>query len=281
MTGNDTIDFKVYTGDEFREFLCTYYLRFQSRRKDIRGSQEQLRKLKDSSLTLVGLGVIGFDVLCSLALLGIGKVRVIDQETVKEEDVERGAFLREDIGKQRCMFFRDRFSQFMTQTAFEWYPSDIQEMSEDAIIGDSDLIMLCSDTSSPTIHNYLNEICLRHKKNWLSARFSGYFGEVGPAVIPFKTPCYKCYEYRLKSNIDERADFLLFDKYPESVRTAPRILEIFMRQIAEYASLEIVKMLTNYSKPITKGGVLWMNVEDYTNTFHRVLRVPNCPACEG
>lgn len=279
ISGNERRNYKVYTGSELREFTSTYITRFLLREPDYMEKHEQLRKLKDSSLTLIGLGSIGSHVLYSLAPLGIGKIRVIDGHIVNLEDVKLGFFHKEDIGKQRCTVFQRIFYRFVNQTSFEWYPFEVKSMTADAILGDSDLVVLCSDQSLPLLHNYVNKICLKHNRNWLSARFCGYYGEVGPTVIPYKTPCYKCYEYRLKSNIDDMKESTRFESHPERVKENYGSLGIFMRIISEYASLEIVKMLTKYETPNTVGAVLSIDFENYRNTLHRVLKIPYCPAC--
>jgi len=152
-------------------------------------------------------------------------------------------------------------------------------MAADVILGESDLVVLCSDQSQPLLHNYINEICLKHNRSWLSARFCGYYGEVGPNVTPYKTPCYKCYECRIKANIDDMNDMTRFERHPQQVKENYGSLGIFMRMIAEYASLEIIKTLTKHETPNTVGTVLSIDFENYTNTLHRVLKVPYCPAC--
>lgn len=279
ISRNERRNYKVYTGSELREFTSMYITRFLPRERDHAEKQDQLRKLKDSSLTLIGLGSIGSHVLYSLAPLGIGKMRIIDHHTVNPEDVKLGFFRNEDLGKQQCTVYQRIFHQFMNQTSFEWYPFEVTSMTVDAILGDSDLVVLCSDQSQPLLHNYVNEICLKHNRTWLSARFCGYYGEVGPNVIPYKTPCYKCYECRVKSNMDDMSDMTRFERHPQHVKENYGSFGIFMRMIAEYTSLEIIKTLTKCETPTTVGTVLSIDFENYTNTLHRVLKVPYCPAC--
>jgi len=276
---NERRKYKVYTGSELREFTSIYITRFLPRELNHKETQEQLSKLEESSLTLIGLGSIGLHILCSLAPLGVGKIRSIDPRTVSHEDVNRGFFHKDDIGKKQMTIFQRIVQRFKNQTRFEWYPSEVESMAEDAILGDSDLIVLCSDQSKPLLHNYVNELCLKHKKTWLSARFCGYYGEVGPTVIPYKSPCYKCFECRVKSNLDDMSEMTRFEKRPEDIKECCGNIGIFLRLISEYASLEIVKILTKYEFPKTVGAVLSIDFEHYTNTLHQVLKVPYCPAC--
>lgn len=265
-----------YAHDDLREFSGLIFTGFPPKMKIVK-RHGQLRKIKQSSLTLVGLGSIGSYVLPSLVQAGIGKIRVIDHDKVKKKDVELGSYSKNDVRKSRCKVFQDRLHRFARQTDFEWYPSEIKSLSAESIFGDSDLIMLCSDTPSPLLHNYLNEVCLKYKKNWLSARFCGDSGEVGPAVIPYKTSCYKCYEYRLRSCQEVK---IMPTELVKPKENHPNINMIF-RIIGAYASLEAVKMLTRFETPVTLGNLLSIGLEDYTNTLHMVLKVPNCPVCGG
>jgi thiazole/oxazole-forming peptide maturase SagC family component len=272
-------DYLVYTGSELREYTSIYITRFLTKEQDHITKHDTLVKLKDSSLTLVGLGSLGSYVLLALAPLGIGKIRAVDHRTVNHHDVKHGFFLSEHLGEQRCAVLRKIFDIVVKRTRLEWYPLEVESTPAEEVLGDPDLIVSCSDQSLPSLHNYLNESCLKRNISWLSARFYGYYGEVGPTVIPYMTPCYKCYEYRVQSNIDEMRDSTRFENRPKRSSENELSLIVSTRMLSEYVSLESIKMLTKRETPKTIGAVLSIDFQNYRNTLHRVLKVPYCPAC--
>lgn len=276
---NEKRDYLVYTGSELREYTSIYITRFLTKEQDHITEQDTLVKLKDSSLTLVGLGSLGSYVLLALAPLGIGKIRAIDHRTVNHRDVKHGFYLSEHLGEPRCTVLQKIFDKFVKRTSFEWYPLEVESTTVEEILGDPDLVVSCSDQSLPSLHNYINESCLERKINWLSARFYGYYGEVGPTIIPYMTPCYKCYEYRVQSNIDEMKESTRFESRPKHSSENNLSLGISARMLSEYVSLESLKMLTKNETPKTVGAVLSIDFQNYRNTLHLVLKVPYCPAC--
>jgi bacteriocin biosynthesis cyclodehydratase domain-containing protein len=224
--------------------------------------------------------------LFSLSPIGIGKISIIDDYIVDKFDIESNIFSKEDLGKKRINIFQNLFRNFESLTDFEWNPHEIDGGQKDDIMRRSDLVVLCLDRDDCESINYVNETCLTYNRSWLSARFLEYYGEVGPTVIPFKTPCFKCYEYRLKGTHDEQEESLVsgvrvlsLDKIESPEHIHHQNLDSFMKIISEYTSSEIVRMLTGCDKPNTLGAIMSLNLLTYRNTLHPILKIPNCPAC--
>lgn len=201
-------------------------------------------------------------------------------------DIELNIFSKEDLGKKRIDIFKKGFSDFKSLTNFEWYPQVDNEVKKDDITGTSDFVVLCLDKNEVELIDYVNKTCLTANKMWISARFLEYYGEVGPTVIPSKTPCFKCYEFRLKGIRDENeksliggVEVLSLDEIERPEHIHRKSLDFFMKIISEYAVLEIVRILTGYDKPNTLGAVMTLNLDTYRNTLHPILKIPNCPAC--
>ena len=65
------------------------------------GGQGQ-RKLRQAKVLLVGLGGIGSTVLQHLAAAGIGKIGLVDQDTIALSNLQRQTiYTYEDIGKKK------------------------------------------------------------------------------------------------------------------------------------------------------------------------------------
>ncbi|MFX0210463.1 MAG: TOMM precursor leader peptide-binding protein [Candidatus Hodarchaeota archaeon] len=287
ISKNEEREYKTYTGDEFREYIFKFITRFNQRKETISiETDEKLKKLEEQSIVIIGLGKIGSNLLFSLSPIGIGKISIFDDHIVDKFDIESNIFSKEDLGKKRINIFQNLFRNFEGLTDFEWNPYGDDDAQKDDIIRRSDLVVLCLDQDDPESINYVNETCLTYNRSWLSARFLEYYGEVGPTVIPFKTSCFKCYEYRLKGTRDEKEESLVsgvkvlsLDEIESQEQIHHQNLDSFMKIISEYTSLEIVRMLTGHDKPNTLGAVMSLNLRTYRNTLHPILKIPTCPAC--
>ncbi|MHA1756471.1 MAG: TOMM precursor leader peptide-binding protein [Promethearchaeota archaeon] len=139
------------------------------------------------------------------------------------------------------------------------------------------LIVLCQDNYLPKECDIINKQCIENEIPWISCRITDYGdGEIGPFVIPKKTSCFKCYEYRLKSNLEYREEYNDLIKIKEK---EIENLDIMKKIIAAYTVLEILKFLIKYKNPITINNVLSIDFENYNNIIHPVLKIPNCPVC--
>lgn len=200
----------------------------------------------------------------------------MDYHLIVSEDMGFSLFGEDDVGKQRYTVYQRLISNLNDESRFEWHPMQLGSVTGDVL--NSDLVIYCPEEANSSVLAHINEVCLQHDQNWLSARLSGSFAEVGPIILPHHGPCFQCYETRLESNKDGWNAPYFLDQQPNTLTSPPVTPDLFSRLTAEYVSLEVIKMLTN-NHPITLGGVLFLDFVTGVNTFHRVLKLPNCPAC--
>ena len=277
--GEPDKEYKVYTGSEVREYTSIYITRFLQNAPTQTAHIKPLKHLEKTALTLIGLGTLGFYILFNLLQFSIPKISVVDDYIITATDSQQRLFPEDAVGKQRYTVYQTLFDAYPLQTRFEWYPIPVEALNEHTIPGDSDLLVLCSDTNHFDHHNYLNELCVRLEHPWMSVRWGSSLGEIGPSVIPRKTACFKCYEYRLKANVDEAATLTRFSHSNTPQREKDQTHGLSLRILANYTSLEIIKLLTGYRSPQTINAVITIDCDSYRNTRHPVLRVPYCPVC--
>lgn len=277
--GDPDKEYKVYTGSEIREYTSIYITRFLQNKQAQTAHIKPLKQLKNASLTLIGLGTLGFYTLSNLLQFNIPKIRVVDDYIITAADSQQRRFPKDTVGKQRYTVYQTLFDDYYPQTHFEWYPIPVEALHRNSVPSDSNLLVLCSDSNQLEHHNSLNELCVQLERLWMSARWCPPVGEIGPIVIPRKTACFKCYEFRLKSNIDEASTLTRFSHSDTPRSEDPYTLEISLKILAAYASLEIIKLLTGYARPQTINAVITIDFDSYRNIRHPVLRVPYCPVC--
>jgi thiazole/oxazole-forming peptide maturase SagC family component len=224
---------------------------------------------KSKKIILINLGAIGSDLLTSLLNLGFEEIRVFDNEKVSFLDVKLNTYGKNFLGKPRIEAAKGLYKT----KKIEWYTDDISKMKNfGKFAKDSDLIVLCAESFAVDLHNFINEICFKNKKPWISARLLNNCGEIGPTVVPYRTACFKCYENRVKSNLGD------FHNIDTNVKNYLNLI-FGLKILSSYLSLEVLKILSNPSTAISYGNVISVNFEDYSTSVDLLLRAPNCPIC--
>lgn len=224
---------------------------------------------KSKKIMVINVGPIGSDILASLLNLGFEKIRVFDNEKVKLFDIKLNVYEKKFLGESRCEVAKKIYKT----REIEWHAENILRMKNfGKFVSDSDLIVLCSESFAIDLHNFVNEICFKNKKTWISARLLNNSGEIGPIVVPYRTPCFKCYETRVKSNLGD------FHNVDINVKNYLNLI-FGQKIISSYLSLETLKILNNPSTAISYGNVISINFENYSTSIDLLLKAPNCSVC--
>jgi thiazole/oxazole-forming peptide maturase SagC family component len=145
-----------------------------------------------------------------------------------------------------------------------------------------DAVIVCADSASPALMDVVNEAALRTNKRLLVGQVAQGVGLVGPTVIPKESACYKCYELRRNANLLNYEEIM---KYESRLREMPGIRSEmvaprpFAALIGGLLALEALRLLSGIAPPQTVGRILRINFNAPEMTYHRLLRLPNCPAC--
>lgn len=263
-----------YVGDDSKEFSGTIFTKFPFKKKKLRDSKKE-KKIGEYSVTLIGIGWIGSFVLESLLQAGLRKITIIDNMKVTKDDINLGAYYGKDIGNKRYEALTNKPNILTHQNNLKWISEELTLISPDTITRNSDLVILCTDSPSISSHNYVNNICLNNDIKWLSSRLCHTRGEIGPTVMPYKTACYKCYEYRLASCKEARI-------VPREIKEPNQHIassNMLTRIIAGYTAHEALCVVTSSNQSSTLGAVLHIHPMNYIVSLHRVFRIPNCPTC--
>ncbi len=151
---------------------------------------EPTKRLKNSSVFLVGLGAVGSRVASSLALNGVGKLFASDSKEVGPADIELGPYTNRDAGTQRGEALRSIVSD---KTELHWVKADLSDKQFLDCLNLVDLVVCCSENRSLLYRSSLNRMCVTQGKPWLNTAVYEDHGEVGPTVIPYMSPCFDCY----------------------------------------------------------------------------------------
>lgn len=150
------------------------------------GEQGQV-KFKQTTIVIVGLGGLGSNCANLLARAGIGKLILIDHDSVDETNIQRQTLYSEkDIGKPKAGLASQYLKEINSELEVEVSISKIDEINMDIL--KSDIILDCTDNLET--RRLINRYCLKNKIPWVHASCVRDIGEVY-TILPNK-PCYCC-----------------------------------------------------------------------------------------
>ncbi|MFP6676784.1 MAG: ThiF family adenylyltransferase [Pirellulaceae bacterium] len=220
-------------------------------------------KLAQAHVMVVGAGALGNEVLKNLALMGIGRITVVDFDTIEDSNLSRSVlFHPSDRGRSKVAVA----AEFLTRLN-----SDCQVIPEHANIiteiglgrfSDVDLVIGCLDNREARL--WVNRCCWKTTTPWID----GGIQEINGVVKVFVPPDSACYECAMTEN-DYRLINLRYscpllrqeDLLAGKVPTAPTISSI----IGGMQVQEALKLL--HGLPIKSGAACVFN--GVTNQFYQ------------
>ena len=153
--------------------------------------------IKNSVIFQIGVGALGCEIAKNLALTGVGKIILVDDDTIETSNLSRQMlFWPGDEGRPKAEVAGERLKKFNPYIEVETYFTKLQEVptpvyeKADVVIGGLDNIKARLD---------LNDICLRLKKPLIDSGTLGFEGHVHlflpDGSIPdneFNMPCLRC-----------------------------------------------------------------------------------------
>jgi len=147
------------------------------------------RKLKETSIAVVGAGGIGSAVIPALAGAGIGRLTIIDNDVVELGNLHRQPLFRErDAGYSKAdlaLQFVQRLNRFVKATPVQ---ERIGAENAGRLLGGHDLVIDGSDNFATRLA--VSDACVELGVPLLSAAAVQFQGQVG---LFRGRPCYRCF----------------------------------------------------------------------------------------
>ncbi len=152
-------------------------------------------ELKSKTVVICGVGGVGSLSAEMLARCGIGKLIILDLDTVEQENLNRVMYRPEHIGRKKAEVCTEILHTINSETQVEFIATDIMnlefEQAFELILSHSDLIL--NGLDNVPARQFLNVKCIRLQRPYIDAGAlrSGFGGYIH-LVIPNKTACYQC-----------------------------------------------------------------------------------------
>ncbi len=146
--------------------------------------------IEKSCVLIIGIGGTGGEVAKNLSLLGVGKLILVDMDTIEFSNLNRQLlFSKADIGKNKAKIAKKVIKKRYNSTLkIEAYSDPIQSLPY-RIFEEADIIAGCVDNF--LARQFINEIVIELCLPLIDSATDGYFGQV-QSVNPRKNACLAC-----------------------------------------------------------------------------------------
>jgi len=150
---------------------------------------EAQEKLKLSNVLIIGCGGIGCTVAELLARAGVGKITLIDADSIEISNLQRQiAYTKQDVGFYKSQVLAKRLQQINPFIQVESYTKKLDESNAQDLISQQDLILDGCDNF--TTRYLVNHICTQFKIPLISASAIGFRGQL--FMVDDDSACYEC-----------------------------------------------------------------------------------------
>ncbi|HEY5910323.1 MAG TPA: molybdopterin-synthase adenylyltransferase MoeB [Verrucomicrobiae bacterium] len=223
------------------------------------------KKIRRASVLCVGAGGLGSPIALYLAAAGIGKLGIVDFDTVDFSNLHRQVLHgTEDVGRPKTESARDAVRRINSDVEVEQHPARLSSANAMDIIGPYDIVVDGTD-NFPTRY-LVNDACvLLAKPNVYGSifRFEGQASVFGPHL---GAPCYRCL-------------------YPEPpppgmVPSCAEggVLGVLPGIIGLIQATEILKLAAGIGAPLL-NRLLLFNALEMRFREVKLRRDPQCPLC--
>jgi molybdopterin/thiamine biosynthesis adenylyltransferase len=220
--------------------------------------EEGQKKLKGSTVFMVGAGGLGCPVSIYLSVAGVGRIILCDFDTPDLTNLNRQVLhTHKDIGKNKAISAKETLSEINPDVTIEPVTEKITKENIDRFAHDADLIIDCLD-NFPTRH-ILNEYSVKTQKPFIHGGIYGMSGQL-TFFHPPETACLSC----------------IFPSSPE-----PEVFPVLGATpgvIATLQAMEAIKFLLGKGTNLKNCLLTWDGEKMEFRKFN-IRKSPHCPVC--
>ena len=151
------------------------------------------KKLLKSNVLIVGAGGLGSPISIYLAALGIGKIGIIDKDSVEISNLSRQIiFSTNDLKKNKSSVAISKLKKINPDIKLHSFNKQLTKKNINQIAKNFDLIVDGSDNFRTRF--LINDYCLKNKKILVSGAISKFDGQVYTFNFSKKkSPCLRCF----------------------------------------------------------------------------------------
>ncbi len=194
-------------GEESRKLLERY-----DRQLRIEGwDQDRLAK---ATIAIIGVGATGCEVSKNLALMGVGRLILVDNDVIELSNLSRQMlFTDEDLGKPKAPVAAEKLKKMNPWIKVDAYFEDVRKLDE-TLFDDVDIIVSCLDNWP--VRRWINSLAVELNKPLVDVAMEGFYANL-QIVIPGETACLECHGEDLIPKEVQLAECTLRRRRPEDL----------------------------------------------------------------
>ncbi|MBA7471529.1 Sulfur carrier protein adenylyltransferase [subsurface metagenome] len=240
--------------------LSKYELQRYERQIDIAGfGEEGQQKLKNARVVIAGVGGLGSPIAIYLAAAGVGKIRLIDRDSVDLGNLNRQIlYNEEDIGELKVASARAKLESFNSTIEIEAISKTIIEDNVFELVGNYDLIVDAMDNFPA--RRLLNRIAISRGIPLFHGAIHGFEG-TATSIIPGSTPCLAC----------------LYKQDP--LQKGPPVVGVAPAVIGSIQATEVIKYIVGIGELLTNRLLIYDGLSlEFMELA--IARDPDCQECK-
>jgi molybdopterin/thiamine biosynthesis adenylyltransferase len=221
--------------------------------------EEGQRRLKNSRITVIGIGGLGCASATYLVAAGIGHITLVDFDVVELSDLNRQVlYWEEDIGEKKVLVVQRKLSKLNSTIEIIPVFAKITKKNAFSIIDGAQVVVDGLDNLATRL--IINSACVKHKIPYIYAGVSRLRGMI-TTIIPGETPCLAC----------------IYPGGPQGGKGLG-VLGVTPALIADFQALESIKLLIG-QPPSLAGKLLRFNGNDMKCRIDDIKRNESCKVC--
>ncbi len=196
--------------------------RMYARQQLIEGWNQEV--LESGCIMIIGVGALGCEIAKDFALMGIGKLILVDLDLIETSNLSRQMLFRPgDEGRPKAEVAAERLKEMNPYLQIDYYFEKLQKLPT-AVYEGSDIIIAALDNFNARLD--LNKICLRLNKPMIDGGTVGFEGHV-QIIIPESAGIqYKDREREIEKLVDSKLWELNEEEYPEYFAAQEKIMKL-------------------------------------------------------
>lgn len=147
-------------------------------------------RLRDASILVVGAGALGNELVKNLVLMGVGRIVVVDLDTIENSNLARCVFFRpDDEGRAKAEVLAERARELNADVEIIPVVGDIRLTTGLGIFAEADVVLGGLDNREARL--FVNQACWKTSTPWVDGGIEGLMG-VARVFVPPDTACYEC-----------------------------------------------------------------------------------------
>ncbi|MGQ0532058.1 MAG: HesA/MoeB/ThiF family protein [Caulobacteraceae bacterium] len=227
--------------------------------KEIGGPGQQ--RLKGATVAIVGVGGLGAPAALYLAAAGVGRLRLIDDDTVSLSNLQRQVIFRTiDVGASKVERARFVLNELNAHVDVEVEHQRLTESNSECLLRGADVVLDGTDDFATRFA--VNAAARALRVLLVSGAVGRWNGQV--AVFAPGGPCYRC----------------LVPEIPPDAETCARVgvVGALTGVVGSMMALAAIKLITRAGEPLVGRVLLFDGLNSEARTV-ALRRDPACPVC--